>query len=135
MMLHQIELGSFTHGLKFRKDLLPVMNAAITSAVCTQDPYCCKMAVAGLLPQCISTYLADTSNPSVSASESFYSFLMDYEVPKPSVGGVSSRTAFHAAVNATDAAIKYAQENGIDLSTVTGTGTGGKITLGDVQRA
>ena len=39
------------------------------------------------------------------------------------------------AVEATQAARKKAEELGLDLSTLTGTGTGGRIVLRDVQRA
>lgn len=38
------------------------------------------------------------------------------------------------SVSATDAAVKLAEENGIDLANVTGTGADGRITKGDVLR-
>jgi pyruvate/2-oxoglutarate dehydrogenase complex dihydrolipoamide acyltransferase (E2) component len=38
-------------------------------------------------------------------------------------------------VEATDAAVRLADELGLDLSTIQGTGAGGKITKGDVERA
>ena len=38
-------------------------------------------------------------------------------------------------VNATDSAIIYASQNGIDLSGVEGTGKDGRITLADVKKA
>ena len=37
------------------------------------------------------------------------------------------------AVDATDAAEALAEENDIDLSTITGTGANGRITVGDVK--
>jgi len=40
-----------------------------------------------------------------------------------------------AEANTTAAALKYAHENGVDLTTITGTGTGGRITLEDVKGA
>ena len=38
-------------------------------------------------------------------------------------------------VHATEAAERTARELGVDLSTVEGTGQGGRITVGDVQEA
>lgn len=38
-------------------------------------------------------------------------------------------------VDATEAAVRLAAENGVDLSTVTGTGSGGRITQADVEQA
>ena len=38
-------------------------------------------------------------------------------------------------VNATDAAERKAEERGVDISTVEGTGQGGRITVGDVDKA
>lgn len=40
-----------------------------------------------------------------------------------------------AEINASDAAKKLADENGLDLGTVTGTGANGNITKGDVETA
>jgi large subunit ribosomal protein L20 len=40
-----------------------------------------------------------------------------------------------AEVNATDAAERKAEELGVDISTVEGTGQGGRITVGDVEKA
>lgn len=134
MMRHQIELGSFSNSHKFREALLPVMNAAVLGAVTTKDPYCCKMAVAGLLAQFAEDYLTDTTSPNKSAYESYLSYLIDHVVPKPQAGGVSARTASVEPVNATSSAITYANEKGIDLSNVQGTGTGGRITLEDVKK-
>lgn len=37
--------------------------------------------------------------------------------------------------DATDSAIKFAADSGIDLTSVSGTGAGGRITLGDVKAA
>lgn len=44
-------------------------------------------------------------------------------------------TADVTPVNATQSAIELADEHGIDLSAITGTGAGGKITKGDVENA
>jgi pyruvate/2-oxoglutarate dehydrogenase complex dihydrolipoamide acyltransferase (E2) component len=38
-------------------------------------------------------------------------------------------------VHATEAAERKAEELGVDLTTVEGTGKGGRITVGDVQKA
>lgn len=43
--------------------------------------------------------------------------------------------AISEAMNATNGAIKLAQESGLDLSTVEGTGTDGRILLSDVRGA
>jgi large subunit ribosomal protein L20 len=40
-----------------------------------------------------------------------------------------------AEVNATDAAERKAEELGVDISTVEGTGQGGRVTVGDVEQA
>lgn len=40
-----------------------------------------------------------------------------------------------AAVSITDAARKLAEENGVDIATLTGTGSNGNITVGDVKKA
>lgn len=45
------------------------------------------------------------------------------------------QTIADAEANTTAAALKYAHENGVDLTTVTGKGTGGRITLEDVKGA
>ena len=46
-----------------------------------------------------------------------------------------AETADISPVNATQGAISFAAENGIDLSEITGTGAGGKITKPDVENA
>jgi len=38
-------------------------------------------------------------------------------------------------INATDGAVEYAKEVGVDLSDVKGSGVGGRITKGDVEAA
>lgn len=47
--------------------------------------------------------------------------------------GAEKTTANPVKANATDAAIALAEERGIDLADVTGTGAGGKITKGDIE--
>lgn len=39
-----------------------------------------------------------------------------------------------STINATDGAIKFAHENGVDLSLVLGSGANGRITKGDVEK-
>lgn len=48
---------------------------------------------------------------------------------------VAASQAAEGLVNATAGAIAAADEYGVDLSTVTGSGSGGRITKGDVEAA
>jgi pyruvate/2-oxoglutarate dehydrogenase complex dihydrolipoamide acyltransferase (E2) component len=50
-------------------------------------------------------------------------------------GEVSAETTQHEEVQATPAAKRKAEELGVDLSQVEGTGSGGRITVRDVQSA
>lgn len=58
------------------------------------------------------------------------------EVPGEHAGDVSyTRAVKPKEVSATKGALEAAAALGVDLSTVTGTGAGGKITKGDVEAA
>jgi large subunit ribosomal protein L20 len=51
------------------------------------------------------------------------------------VGDVEEAAEEEGKVHATEAAERKAQELGVDLSTVEGTGKDGRITVGDVDKA
>jgi large subunit ribosomal protein L20 len=51
------------------------------------------------------------------------------------VGDVEETAEEEGKVHATEAAERKAQELGVDLSTVEGTGKDGRITVGDVDKA
>ena len=48
---------------------------------------------------------------------------------------VYERSTYYEDIETTGAAAERAAELGVDLSTVTGTGKGGRITKGDVEKA
>ena len=56
-------------------------------------------------------------------------------VPRPAPVPVAARAGEAGRVAASPAARKLAEELGVDVATLTGTGPGGRITLEDVQRA
>jgi len=67
--------------------------------------------------------------------------LLDVREPETITAGESASSAPPAEVesepvpeiDATDAALKYAAKNGVDLLEIDGTGKDGRITLGDVK--
>lgn len=86
--------------------------------------------------------LKDTGDVVLSNSDEGLQAMSDYErnqelakEQKAALSDESSDESAEAEPEATDAAERKAEELGVDLSSVEGTGKDGRVTVGDVERA